>query len=448
MKNTRKRNIYEAKSNATLLLIAIICAIAAWFIVAMTLYPSESKVIVDIPIKFDISGTSAAENGLSITSKSAEKVTINFDCSRTDYNRINAEDINAHVDFENITTEGSKTLTVKVESLNGAELSNLKVYPSTVEVELYKFEIKTVNVKPKVNNITVAEGKIFGDIKCQPEEITLTGPSVKLASIAECYAVSDKSLTPLETNYSGLISDRYEFVDADGNVINSDLITADPSAVNISIPVLTQKTVPFKVVIPSTSDPNFDRDSLDFTITPAELTIASGSSDVTLTDEPLQIKIALNTIDIGFSKNYSVENILSGKNVENISGIETVNVTLNDDGLASREITLSGANVDLRHVPSDGYKYSIVTEKFNVKLIGPADVINEITAADLDAEVNFFGEDTSKNPDLFSYNVMVSCKSHNNVWCVDTPSVNIGKTPKENTARQSAPSPSVSSGSN
>lgn len=116
MNENRKRGINENTNNATLLLIAIICAVAAWFIVAMTIYPSESKTITDIPLIMDITGTSAAENGLSVTNRNVEKVTVSFDCSRTNYNRINADDIRAYVNFDNITTEGKKTLTIQVDS--------------------------------------------------------------------------------------------------------------------------------------------------------------------------------------------------------------------------------------------------------------------------------------------------------------------------------------------
>ncbi|WP_303804590.1 YbbR-like domain-containing protein [Ruminococcus flavefaciens] len=449
MNENRKRGINETTNNATLLLIAIICAVAAWFIVAMTIYPSESKTITDIPLIMDITGTSAAENGLSITNRNVEKVTVSFDCSRTNYNRINADDIRAYVNFDNITTEGKKTLTIQVDSDNGMELTNLKVYPETVEVELNKFEIKTINVKPKLTNVTLAEGKVFGDIKCQPEEITITGPSSKLAQIAECYAVSEKTLTDLDTSYSGLNSDRLEFIDAEGNpLIDTQFITTDPATVNISMQVLTQKTLPFKVNLKLPQNSDFDKDSLKFDITPAELTIASGSSDVTLTDDPLEIPISLSAVDIGFSKDYNIENMLSAKNVINVSGIENVKVTLNDEGLASKEITLAGGNVKLLHVPNDGYNYSIETAKITFKLIGPADVIDDIIAADLDATVNFLGEDTSKNPDLFEYYVDVSCSTHNNVWCFNAPKVNIRKTAKEGAVKQSSSSVSTSSKTN
>ena len=125
-----------------------------------------------------------------------------------------------------------------------------------------------------------------------------------------------------------------------------------------------------------------------------------------------------------------------------------MNVTLNDEGLASKEITLLGGNVGLLHVPSDGYSDAIVTETLTVKLIGPADVINDIKAADLDAEVNLLGEDTSKNPDQFSYNVNVSCRTHNNVWCVEPPTVNIKKTLKEGATTQAAASGSSTTRTN
>ncbi|MBP5581486.1 MAG: hypothetical protein J6X85_06845, partial [Ruminococcus sp.] len=124
---------------------------------------------------------------------------------------------------------------------------------------------------------------------------------------------------------------------------------------NISMQVLTQKTLPFKVNLKLPSNSDFDKDSIKFNITPAELTIASGSSDVTLTDDPLEIPISLSTVDIGYSKDFSVENMLSGKNVINVSGVENVKVTLDDEGLASKEISLAGEKVGLLHVPSDGY---------------------------------------------------------------------------------------------
>ena len=75
-------------------------------------------------------------------------------------------------------------------------------------------------------------------------------------------------------------------------------------------------------------------------------------------------------------------------------------------------------------------------------------MINDITAADLDATVNFLGEDTSKNPDLFAYDVQVSCSTHNNVWCYNAPQVNIRKTAKEGSAKQSSASGNASSKTN
>jgi hypothetical protein len=57
-------------------------------------------------------------------------------------------------------------------------------------------------------------------------------------------------------------------------------------------------------------------------------------------------------------------------------------------------------------------------------------------------------EDTSKNPDLFAYDVQVSCSTHNNVWCYNAPQVNIRKTAKEGSAKQSSASGNASSKTN
>ena len=434
LKNITKRNIKEARSNAMLLLIAFVCAIASWFIIAMTKYPSDSKHISNIPLSRDISGTAAADSGLSVIECNVDHISVSLDCSRTDYNRISSDSLKASIDFKNITTPGVYTLNIKVESTNDAEISNLNISPSTVRVELDNYETKAFVLKAKVPNISGGENKAINsaDITCEPGKVNIKGPASKLASIAECYAVSNLEKA-LDSSYS-LNSDEYQLFSEDGTQISSDKLTFDPPIVNMNIPVLTQKTVKF---VPQIVDApsGFDTDCLNFTITPETAILATNNTETKLPDK-IDLKLRISELDIGFSKDVLISNLLMGTNITNMSDTDTVNISLNSEGLASRDLTVTNNNIHTTNAPHENYDYTVLTQQLLVKIVGPADIVNEVTAADLDVEVNLLGADDSM--DQFPYAVTVSCSKYNNIWSVTSSTVNIKKTLKEGMTTQAA----------
>ncbi|HNZ99897.1 hypothetical protein [Ruminococcus sp.] len=436
LKNITKRNIKEARSNAMLLLIAFVCAIASWFIIAMTKYPSDSKHVSNIPLSRDISGTAAADSGLSIIECSVGSVSVSLDCSRTDYNRISADSLKATIDFKNITVPGTYTLNVKVESTNDAEISNLVISPATVRVELDQYETKAFVLKAKVPNISGGENKAINsaDITCEPGEVNIKGPASKLASIAECYAVSNQEKT-LDSSYS-LNSDEYQLFSEDGTEISSDKLTFDPPLVNMTIPALTQKTVKF---VPQIVDApsGFDTDCLKFKIDPETITIATNNTETKLPDK-LELKLRLSELDIGFSTDRLISNLLMGTNITNMSDTDTVNISLDSEGLASRDITITSSNIPILNTPSKNYDYVILNPTFIVKIVGPSEAVNDVTAADLDVVVDLLGADDSM--DQFPYSVKVSCSKYDNIWSVTSNTVNVKKTLKEGMTTQASES--------
>lgn len=427
----KKHNINEAKKNLKLLLIAFVCAIASWFIIAITKYSSESKIITGVPVSLDTSGTSAAENGLKVINLDEAKVTVKFDCSRTDYKKLNNDTIRAYLDFDNVTTSGTRPLTVKVEGPNGATMSNVRISPSTITVELDQFSHKEFPLEAKIPKITPADGTTLNndEITCSPAMISVTGPSSQLARIAKCYAVCEKSEVLDSTKT--LNSEKFELLYDDGTTVDlsekSHIKVENSSIVSIYVPVLTLKTVHLKpqfIGAPS----NFNTHCIDYTITPETVTIAAKTSDTNLTD-PLQFKIELSALDIGYSQDIDMNSLLAANNVMNISDIATFNFKLNSDGLASKEIALTKDDINLLNQPSDDYNYEIIRDRLVVKLVGPADVIDDITAKDLSAVVDLLGADVSMNQ--FQYDVTISCNTHNNVWAVGNSKVTVKKTLKE-----------------
>ncbi len=425
----------EAKGNLPMIILSLLLAILIWLVVAMTLYPSIPKTIENIPLSVDIAGSPAADSGLSVISCDVDTVDVQLVGSRTQIGNLNAENLTAYVDYENVTSTGKKTLSIKVKSDSGVNYEVKSITPSTAVVELDKYDTLPFEVKPKIPNVKYAEGKTIDpdEFTCEPDIINITGPSAQLAKISSVYAVSDRNLT-LDSSYT-LNSDEVQLFSEDGTRIDASSLLFDTSTFTINIPVLTQKTV--KPVVQILNAPtDFDQSCLDFKMSADSLTIASNNSFSEIPDTLDIGKIPLSDLDIGYSNTFDISTVLETSGMINKSGIDSITVTLNDEGLAKKEIVLDGSSIRLSNTPNDNYDYDILTQELTISVIGPEGVISELTASDFTADVNLLNADTSQ--DQFNYDVTISCLTHDNVWSVTKAKVSIKKTAKTVTTTSGA----------
>ncbi len=425
----------EAKGNLPMIILSLLLAILIWLVVAMTLYPSIPKTIENIPLSVDIAGSPAADSGLSVISCDVDTVDVQLVGSRTQIGNLNAENLTAYVDYENVTSTGKKTLSIKVKSDSGINYEVKSITPSTAVVELDKYDTLPFEVKPQIPNVKYAEGKTIDpdEFTCEPDIINITGPSAQLAKISSVYAVSDRNLT-LDSSYT-LNSDEVQLFSEDGTRIDASSLLFDTSTFTINIPVLTQKTV--KPVVQILNAPtDFDQSCLDFKMSADSLTIASNNSFSEIPDTLDIGKIPLSDLDIGYSNTFDISTVLETSGMINKSGIDSITVTLNDEGLAKKEIVLDGSSIRLSNTPNDNYDYDILTQKLTISVIGPEGVISELTASDFTADVNLLNADTSQ--DQFNYDVTISCLTHDNVWSVTKAKVSIKKTAKTVTTTSGA----------
>ena len=425
----------EAKGNLPMIILSLLLAILIWLVLAMTLYPSIPKTIENIPLSVDIAGSPAADSGLSVISCDVDTVDVQLVGSRTQIGNLNAENLTAYVDYENVTSTGKKTLSIKVKSDSGINYEVKSITPSTAVVELDKYDTLPFEVKPKIPNVKYAEGKTIDpdEFTCEPDIINITGPSAQLAKISSVYAVSDRNLT-LDSSYT-LNSDEVQLFSEDGTRIDASSLLFDTSTFTINIPVLTQKTV--KPVVQILNAPtDFDQSCLDFKMSADSLTIASNNSFSEIPDTLDIGKIPLSDLDIGYSNTFDISSVLETSGMINKSGIDSITVTLNDEGLAKKEIVLDGSSIRLSNTPNDNYDYDILTQKLTISVIGPEGVISELTASDFTADVNLLNADTSQ--DQFNYDVTISCLTHDNVWSVTKAKVSIKKTAKTVTTTSGA----------
>jgi hypothetical protein len=176
---------------------------------------------------------------------------------------------------------------------------------------------------------------------------------------------------------------------------------------------------------------NFNSDFLKFNLSSSSITLASQNGQLSDFPNTFEVgKIRLSDLALGYSKTFTIDT----GNYKNMSNLDTVTVTLDDSDLGSKDFVITDFNIT--NAP-DNYDFEVVTQSLEVTIIGPKDVIEEITAGDIVADINLLNADKLTESETFNWDVTISFPKYDNVWAVTQSKATIRKTSK---ATQSASS--------
>ena len=196
----------------------------------------------------------------------------------------------------------------------------------------------------------------------------MSGPRSVLDTIDHAYAeISLTDLSETRTVDSGFV-----LYDAEGNEIDQSGLEFNVSTISVTIPVSVIKTVP---IVPTfTEGAGATSANTRYTLDVEEITIAGEASVVD----------AINRIEVGPIDLASFEltsefelRVVLPNDVENISGIETVKVTVEITGLEVRDYTIT--NIDYTGLP-ENYAAELVTHSLTVTLRGSPESLDRISS--------------------------------------------------------------------
>ncbi len=413
------------RNNFLLALLSLFLACIVWLIISMTQYPDALKTIEHIPLSTDISDSVAGNNGLSVISSDVEEVTVELLAGKTQVGSLNNETLEAYIDADSVTNPGTRTLTIKIRGASNINYEVKSVKPANATIVFDKMDTRTFDVSAQIPNVSVVDGKAIdqNDITCEPSEVRITGPSSQLDKISKCIAVSNKELS-LDSTYN-LQSDELQLYTEDNALIDQSTMKLSDAVFNITIPVRTQKEVGLYVSIVDAPD-NFDTDIIKFDMSSDSVVLACNNSKVEIPDMLDIGKVSLNELKPGFTKTFSISNRLEGSDYENVSELETVTVKFDDSDFAQTSLVLDKSRISTSNEPdAANYKYEVLTQRMEITLVGPEEVINEITPEDILADVNLINANLST--DQFSWNASFTCK-YDSVWVVTNSKVSVQRT--------------------
>jgi hypothetical protein len=428
MKMLKELKEKHLKSNCALALLAIILAVVVWLIISMTQYPDAQRTIAHIPLSNDISGSAAEVSGLSLINSNVNEVTVELLAGKTQVGSLNNENLEAYIDADSVTSAGTRVMTIKIRGASNINYKIKSIKPAEATVVFDKMDTREFSVEPQITNVSVVDGKAIDqdDMTCEPAVVRITGPSGQLDKIAKCYAVSDKRLS-LDSTYL-LSTNQLELYTEDNAEINQSSLKFSDVSFNITIPVRTQKEVGLYVSVIDAPD-NFNTDNIKFNLSADSVVLACNNSKTEIPDKLDIGKVSLSEIKPGFTRTFSLSNRLEGSEYENVSDLETVTATFDDSQFSSMNLTLDKSRINTSNEPDkSNYDYKVLTERFEITVMGPAEVLSEITPEDIAADVDLLNANITT--DSFSWSAKFSCK-YDNVWVVTNSKVSVQRTKKQ-----------------
>lgn len=382
-KKRERRTVWDYP--AVLWCAAVACAVLAWLIVTMYFDQESDKTVTVSNITYTYQSSTYSSLGLDIVeTPEISGVTVRIKGSGTIIGGIRESDIMVYPKYSTVRGAGTVTLELGARFIT-SDYDNLGIElivenPTTVTVVFDNVSEKTMRVTADTSQIAIADGFILNSVSSVPAEVTLTGPTSELEQIDSVVATvtSEEKLSDSVTLEAPL-----EMRDANGNVVTPQYTTMDSDTAAITLNVLQVRELPLTVNfigLPS----GFDESSLKYSLDRSTLRVAGPARTISKMNE-----LSVASLDLGQSFAFDRDYQLSVELPDGIvsqDGITTVTLTFDTTNMASTTLNIS--NIRVINVPSD-MEVDVLTSRISgVTLYGPADEIEELSAENVQAQVD------------------------------------------------------------
>ena len=367
-------------------LLSLTIAFTLWFYVITVVSPGSEETYYNIPVVFEGETVLTEDRGMMITS-SGEAVTVNLKLSgnRTDLAKVNAGNITIKVNLAKVYDPGEHELSYDIsfpgDVPNGALTVESKT-PEAVTLTVEKRIKKPVDVQ--VNFSGSAAENFMADTENRILDyptINVSGPSsvVELIDHAKIDVDLTDRVESISENY------RYTLCDAEGNPVDVAMVTTDVAEVHLDVKIQRFKQIP--LIMQLSYGGGAWEDSVEVSIDPATISVSGGEALLADLNEIRLGSVDLATIEEDVEGTYE---IILPEGITNLSERTEAQVKISFKNLAIKEFEVS--NIKATNVP-EGMEAELMNQVLKVRLRGPADLMEKLTADDIQVTVSFKGKE-------------------------------------------------------
>ena len=362
--------------NFGLKILAFFIALFMWLIVVNIDDPVTDKTYTGIPVQVINEEVVTSANRTYQIVDDTQEVSVTVTAQRSVLNDVKAEDIVAIADMKEMSLGTQIPIEVKIE---GYKYDSAVSNPRNLQIQIDD-EAKNNFPITQTTLGTVREGYVIGELKANPEKVTIRGPKTVIDSINRVVA---------EVDVSGLSSDteveaRLVLYDANNNVIDQSLLANNLGKEGLTVEVKLHQIKSVKVELDTAMVSAAEGYKISgISVEPQEVRISGSKSALTKVTEitiPASALTAINltqrterSIDIS---QYLPEDVaLVDENADNV----VVTISVEKPGAKNYEVSTSSItvnNLDSRLELSYG---TVVDLEIQIK--GPSEVLSVFSIA-------------------------------------------------------------------
>lgn len=390
------------KNKVAMFLLSVIVAFGLWVYVVTVITPDYETTIHNIPVTLE--GEALLEDrGLVLMTQSLPKVTLKLYGNRSDLNQLDNENITLRVDLSKVYEAGEQSLAYSISypgDINGSEIQMQSRDPARITLEFENLLRKEVPVVVQYTG-TLAEGYIMDKsaVVLNHQTVKLSGPESAVENITQ--AVIQVDLQDRKESFSE--DYRLTLCDDQGEPVDAGQVVTNVAEVNHTMIIQKVKEIPLRVNL--VEGGGATADTVDVYMSLETIQVAGSEAALQGLEE-----LVIGTVDLSKLSgmtSYEMEVVLP-TGVTNLTGVTKVTVVIRVKERQTKTFEITADQIQLINVP-EGMEARLMSKSLTITIRGTQEQLNQMTAADIQVQVDLSGE-TEKGLVSLKPNIVLSDK--------------------------------------
>ncbi|MDY2969403.1 MAG: CdaR family protein [Butyricicoccus pullicaecorum] len=364
-------------------LIAILMAIALWFIVVANNDDlMRTYTIANIPITYTNEDTLESDYGLRLIEGQDQMVTVKVTGPYASLSSLTTNDIQVRVNLANFQKPGTYTINTSSQSTNCTLIVNSSSVreseistPNSFQIVIDEVITKEVPVTIQVDG-TPSTGYMYDDPEGEQDSVSVTGPKTVVNQIRKATAVVPaEDSTGLPKTTSVLAS--FTFLDEKNQPVDQTHLTSEPNDYSVTIPVYAVAKLPLTINLISSD--TVDKNSVKATIDPQEIAVYGAEEVISKLTAISLGDLQLSTVSLDEDDPITIPIELPA-GVTRVQGEATsAKVTIQAVGMSTREMPVT--RITLQNSGSDpNLTATLRTTSVNIRIQAETAALANLTA--------------------------------------------------------------------
>lgn len=378
---------YIFSNNKLIFLFSLMISFVIWLIININSRDTLPITISDIPVSIQLS-ESAVKDGLKIFSGQNLKAQVDICGNKLILSQVKKDDIfiTAPQAASTITSPGTYTLELtakKAGVLTDYEFAS-GVQPNFITIMVDRYREAEFTVEPEIE-FSANPSYFLGSTILSSPSVVLSGPESEISKIKRI-VVKKRIPQELESTFTAKMP--IIMYDAYGEQIISETISSTASEIEVTIPVLTKKTLPIH--------PNFINAPEGFDLSDGSVGTSPNSLEIAGPQEQVEKmnSIELDAIDfhkIDLQNNRFDLPINLPQGCKSLNNIYSAEVFIDTSKCKDKYLRIT--EFSFINMP-EGKTAKVYTDGIDVKFVGHANKIKSLSPSHVQAQINLSGKES------------------------------------------------------